>query len=303
MVMDEMHRFLDHGFIWFSWLAALLTLGALGLFLGFLGVNGLAALNLGLFFGEASPWQVIMGGQPAGEGIWPACVGTVYLVVLSSLLALPLGIGSGVYLAQYASPAPKRLFGFAVDLLAGIPSILMGLFGFALILFLRKTLFPQANTCLLLSAVCLALLVLPYLILTTQSSLEGLPAPIKVAGLSLGFTPWQNLVHILLPAASRGILSGIILAVGRAAEDTAVILLTGVVANAGTPQSLTDKYAALPFHIFYLAAEHRTTGELAQAYGAALILLLLTGTLYAIAYWLHATLVNKWEQKNIMLRR
>jgi phosphate transport system permease protein len=298
-----MHRFLDHGFTWFSWLAALLALGVVGVFLGFLGAKGLAALNLRLFFGEASPWQVIIGAQPAGEGIWPACVGTVYLVLLSSLLAIPLGIGSGIYLAQYASPAPKRLFGFAVDLLAGIPSILMGLFGFALILFLRKTLLPQANTCLLLSAACLALLVLPYLILTTQSSLEGLPAPMKVAGLSLGFTPWQNLVHILLPAASRGILSGVILAVGRAAEDTAVILLTGVVANAGVPQSLTDKYAALPFHIFYLAAEHRSAGELAQAYGAAFILLLLTGTLYAMAYWLHATLVNKWEQKNIVLRR
>ena len=106
----------------------------------------------------------------------------------------------------------------------------------------------------------LALLVLPYLILSTHSALEGLPHSLQVAGLSLGFTPWQNLVHILIPAASRGILSGVILAVGRAAEDTAVILLTGVVANAGAPQSLTDKFTALPFHIYYLAAEHRTAG-------------------------------------------
>lgn len=298
-----MQRVLEHGFTWFSWLAVLVTLGVVGLFLGFLGTKGLAPLDLELFFGEASPWQVITGSHPAGEGIWPACVGTIYLVLLSSLLAIPLGIGSGIYLAQYASPAPKKLFGFAVDLLAGIPSILMGLFGFALILFLRKTLLPQANTCLLLSAGCLALLVLPYLILTAQSSLEGLPANLKLAGLSLGFTPWQNLVHILLPAASRGLLSGVILAVGRAAEDTAVILLTGVVANAGVPHSLTDKYAALPFHIYYLAAEHRTAYELAKAYGAALILLLLTGTLYVVAYWLHATLVRKWDQKNLTFRR
>jgi phosphate transport system permease protein len=298
-----MYRRLGQGFTWFSWLSALITLGALGVFLGFLGVKGLGALDPRLFFGEASPWKVLLGMQSAGEGIWPACVGTIYLVLLASLLALPLGIGSGIYLAQYAPPVPKRFLSLAVDLLAGIPSILMGLFGFVLILFLRKTLLPQANTCLLLSAFCLALLVLPYLILTTQNALEGLPASLQVAGLSLGFTPWQNLVHILIPAASRGILSGVILAVGRAAEDTAVILLTGVVANAGAPQSLTDKFTALPFHIYFLAAEHRSAGELTQAFGAALVLLLLTASLYAVAYGLHASIAKKWEKQSLMIRR
>lgn len=295
-----MHRYLSFGFTSFGWLAALVTLGVVTVFAGFLGTKGLAALNLRLFFGDASPWQVLLGTQPAVGGLWPACLGTIYLVLLSSLLAIPLGIGSGIYLAQYASPAPKRLLGFAIDLLAGIPSILMGLFGFALILFLRKTFLPQANTGLLLSAGCLALLVLPYLILTTQTALEGLPLTLQVSGLSLGFTPWQNLVHILLPAASRGILSGIILAVGRAAEDTAVILLTGVVANAGAPQSLTDKFTALPFHIYYLAAEHRNAAELAQAFAAALILLLLTASLYALAYGLHAGIAKKWEHTPII---
>ena len=89
---DLRYRFLDRGFTWFSWLAALAVLGAVGIFLGFLGLNGLATLDLRLFFGEASPWQVIWGSQPAGEGLWPACVGTIYLVVLSSLLAIPLGV-------------------------------------------------------------------------------------------------------------------------------------------------------------------------------------------------------------------
>jgi len=287
-----MHRFFDRAFTWFSLLAALATIGTVAVYLGFLGAKGLAALDLRLFFGEIPPWQAIIGAQAAQEGLWPACVGTIYLVLLSSLLAIPPGICSGVYLAQYASPSTKKIFGFAFDLLAGIPSIVIGLFGFVLILFLRKTFLPQANTCLLLSAGCLALLVLPYLVLATQSSLEGLPSSLQIAGLSLGFTPWQNLVHILLPAASRGMMSGVILSVGRAVEDTAVILLTGVVANAGAPQSLTDKYAALPFHIYYLAAEHRTQEELAQAYGAALVLLLLTGSLYIAAYWLYGTLVR-----------
>lgn len=88
-----------------------------------------------------------------------------------------------------------------------------------------------------------------YIIFMTKTTLEALPHELRLADLSLGFTPWQNLVHILLPAAGQGILSGMILAVGRAAEDTAVILLAGVVANAGLPLGLLDKYEALPFHI------------------------------------------------------
>ena len=168
----------------------------------------------------------------------------------------------------------------------------MGLFGFALILFLRQTFLPQANTGLLLAAGCITLLVVSYLILTTQTSLEGLPETLKVAGLGLGFTTWQNTCHILLPAASRGIFGGVILSVGRAAEDTAVILLTGVVANAGLPRSVTDKFEALPFNIYYLAAEHRTPTDLDRGFGSALVLLALTGVLFLVAHLLHRATTN-----------
>ena len=228
-------------------------------------------------------------------------MGTVVLVLLSSLLAIPLGLASGIYLAHYATGSWKKWFSLAVELLAGIPSIFMGLFGFALILFLRKTLAPQANTCLLLSAGCLALLVLPYLILMTQTALEALPHELRLAGLSLGFTSWQNIVRVLLPAAGRGILSGVILAVGRAAEDTAVILLTGVVANSGLPSGILSKYEALPFHIFFLASEARSDVELAQGFGAALILLMLTAALFVGAYYLKSTFGKAWNPKNLLI--
>ncbi|MDD5642426.1 MAG: ABC transporter permease subunit [Syntrophales bacterium] len=286
--------------VW-SWLAVAITWGAVFLLLAFLGLRGLDTLNLALLFGKTPPWQAITGALPVWHGIWPACAGTVALVLLSSLLAIPVGLASGIYLAQYAGGPWKKWFSLAVELLAGIPSIVMGLFGFALILFLRKTLAPQANTCLLLSAVCLALLVLPYLILLTQTALEAIPADLKVVGLSLGFTPWQNLVQVLLPLAARGILSGVILAVGRAAEDTAVIMLTGVVANAGMPAGILDKYEALPFNIFYLAAEARSEAELAQGFGAALILLILTGALFLGAYYLQSTLSTAWDRKKLAL--
>jgi len=285
----------------FAWLAVAVVLGVVLLFLGFLVVRGLSTFNLGLFFGKTPVWAAITGRLPVWHGIWPACVGTVLLVVLASGLAIPLGVASGIYLAHYAQGAWKRWFGLAVEVLAGIPSILMGLFGFALILLLKKTIVPQANTCLLLSACCLALLVLPYLIFMTQTTLESLPEELRLAGLSLGFTPWQNMLHVLLPAASRGILSGVILAVGRAAEDTAVILLTGVVANAGLPSGILGKYEALPFHIFYLASQARTEAELAKGFGAALILLLITAALFLGAYYLKSTVTKSWDQKDLLI--
>jgi phosphate transport system permease protein len=284
-----------------AWLAVAVTLGIVLLFLGFLAGRGVDTLNLALFFGKTPPWAAIMGHLAVWHGIWPACVGTVALVSLASLLAIPLGLASGIYLAHYATGAWKRWFSLVVELLAGIPSILMGLFGFALILLLKRTVVPQANTCLLLSAGCLSLLVLPYLIVMTQTSLEGLPDELSLAGLSLGFTPCQNMVHILLPAASRGIFSGVILAVGRAAEDTAVILLTGVVANAGLPSGILDKYEALPFHIFYLASEARSEAELAKGFGAALILLFLTAALFLGAYYLKGTVTKSWDQKDLLI--
>jgi len=284
-----------------SWLAVLATLGMVLLFLGFLGVRGFDTLNLSLFFGNTPPWEAITGRLPVWHGIWPACVGTVALVLLSSLLAIPLGLASGIYLAHYATGFWKKWFCLAVELLAGIPSIVMGLFGFALILFIKKTVAPQANTGLLLSAGCLALLVLPYVILMTQTALEALPDELRLAGLSLGLTPWQNIVHVMLPAAGRGILSGVILAVGRAAEDTAVILLTGVVANSGLPSGILGKYEALPFHIFFLAAEARSDAELAQGFGAALILLMLTAALFLGAYYLKSTFTKTWDPKNLSI--
>ena len=122
-----------------------------------------------------------------------------------------------------------------------------------------------------------------------------------MAGLSLGFTPWQNIVHVLLPAAGRGMLSGVILAVGRAAEDTAVILLTGVVANSGLPSGILSKYEALPFHIFFLAAEARSDVELAQGFGAALILLMLTAALFLVAYYLKSIFTKTCTEKPVDL--
>jgi phosphate transport system permease protein len=279
-------RFLERLFFILAWFSAFVTLAVVGILLGFLVYRGFHTLGPGLFFGNTPTISAILGRVPVWNGIWPAVVGTLMLVLISTAIAVPLGLCSGVYLAEYASGRQKEWLSFAIDLLAGTPSIIMGLFGFALILLLRKTFLPQANLCLLVAAGCLALLVLPYMIRTTQVALEGLPEPTRLVGISLGFTRWQNIRHVLLPASSKAALSGVILSIGRAAEDTAVILLTGVVANAGLPASLTDKFEALPFSIYYLAAEYRTPSELDRGFGAALVLLLLTACLFVVARFL-----------------
>jgi phosphate transport system permease protein len=289
-----LNRWADRVFVLFCWAAAISVSLVICIFLGFLVYRGAGALNEALFFGDTPPWQAFIGRLPVWDGIWPACVGTLSLVLLSCSFAVPLGIASGIYLAEYASGRWKALSVLAVDLLAGLPSIVMGLFGFALILLLRKTILPTANTCLLLSAVCIALLVVPYLIRTTQTALESLDEPVRLVGPSLGLTHWQNVAHVLLPAAGRGMLSGVILAVGRAAEDTAVILLTGVVANAGMPQGISGKFEALPFTIYYLAAEHRTPEDLQRGFGAAIVLLCLTGLLFLAAQLIRRSLRRAW---------
>lgn len=249
----------------------------------FLLWRGGASIGSELFFGDTDPWQAILGLRPVWEGIWPACAGTVGLVGLTLCLAVVPGVGCGVFLAQYATARQRRIMGCAVDVLAGTPSIVMGVFGFTLILFLRRTVWPDANTCLLLAAGCLALLVLPVLIVTTREALEAVPHELVLTAAALGFTREQNLRLVQLPAAAKGIWSGVVLALGRAVEDTAVILLTGVVANAGLPAGLGAKFEALPFFIYYTAAQYQTPEELNRGFGAALVLLLLATLLLLTA--------------------
>lgn len=266
----------------FSRLSALLVATVVLFLLAFLLWRGWPGLGPDLLFGQGEAWSALLGRRPVFDGIWPSVVGTLQLVLGASLLALPVGILTGIHLAENPGKSPGRVLRLAVDVLAGVPSIIMGLFGFGMILVLRHTLFPRANTGLLPAMICLALLVLPYLARTTENALKALPRELRLAGPSLGMTPGQSLRRILLPAARPGILSGILLAVGRVAEDTAVILMTGAVANSGLPGRLTGKFQALPFDIYYLAAEHRGPEDLTRAFATALVLLgLTTGLLLA----------------------
>lgn len=268
------------------------TVGAL---LVYLVRRGLPEFGMELLFGKTPPLEAIFAGRPVWEGIWPALVGTFCLIGLTLCLALAPGIGCGVYLAEYAGPRARRVAGAAVDVLAGTPSIVMGLFGFTLILFLRRTVMPDANTCLLLAAGCLALLVLPVLIVNTREALEAVPDELRAAAAASGFSKGQRLRNILLPSAGQGIGGGVILALGRAAEDTAVIMLTGVVANAGLPAGIGAKFEALPFTVYYIAAQYQDQAELARGFGASLVLLCLSCGLVLLARCMERGFRKRWK--------
>jgi phosphate transport system permease protein len=264
----------------FAWLAGIGLVAVFAVIVGFLLYRGGSVLNPGLLFGDTPPLEALLLHRPVFDGLFPALVGTLTLVLLALFAAVPVGVAAGIYLAEYCRGRLRRLLGLLFDLLAGIPSIVIGLFGLSLTIFLHHHFFPRLFPCLLISALSLAFLVLPYLVRTTQAALEEVPPEIRLGGAALGASRLQNLFSVLLPHALKGIGSGVLLATGRCAEDTAVIMLTGVVASAGIPHSLLGSYEALPFYIFYISSQYADRAELQRGYGAAIILLLLCGLLF-----------------------
>ena len=268
-----------------SWLMTVVLGSTVLVFVGYLVVKGFPVLGTNLVFGQVPPLQALLGHARVFDGIFAAVAGTLYLVTLSTVLAIPVGVCSGIHLAEYAGPGTRKLFGFFFDILAGIPSIVIGLFGFSAAIFLHKQFSDRWGPCLLISAMSLAFLVLPYIIRSTQVSLENLPAHIRKTAPALGATKIQNISYVLLPRALPGIFSGIILSIGRCAEDTAVIMLTGVVATAGIPSSLLSQYEALPFYIYYISGQYADQAELSGGYGACLILLGTCAVLFMLAHY------------------
>ncbi len=280
----------------FTWLCGLILVGAFGTLVVFLLINGLLALDFELIFGSTAIGDALFLKRVVIDGLLPAIVGTCLLIIIALGTALPLGLGAGIYLAEYAGKISKSFFSLIFDLLAGVPSIVIGLFGFSLTLYLHKH-FTSIMPCLLISGLALGLLVLPYLIRSTQTALEELPTTLRLTAAALGADQAATLRFVLLPQAVSGIFSGIILAIGRAAEDTAVIMLTGVVATAGIPRSLFSNYEALPFYIYYTASQFRNQQELQRGFGAALILLILCALLFTLA-----GLVRKKVSKRLMAK-
>jgi phosphate transport system permease protein len=251
--------------------AAVIVLAILVIILGYIIIKGLPAIS----------WEFLT--QPPkdlgrGGGIYPAIVGTLYLVAGAILIALPLGVGAAIYLVEYTREGRiTRLIRNGVDLLNGTPSIVFGLFGFAFIV-----LYLTVGVSLLAGQITLALMILPTVIRTTEESLKNIPQSLREGSLALGATKWQTISKVVIPPAVPGIVTGAILCIGRAAGETAPIMFTAVVFSSRfLPDSVFDPVMALPYHLFILATN--VPGASANMYGTALVLLILVVGMYAIA--------------------
>lgn len=236
--------------------ALLLVMGALVFVLAYILGQSAACLNL--------PGVL--------AGLYPMVLTTLYLALLSIAIALPVGVITAVFLNEYAADtAPIRLLRLAIETLAGIPSILYGLFG--LLVFCR---FFRLGQSILSGALTLSVMILPVIIRTAEESLKTIPGAFREGSLSLGATKFQTILHAVLPQAVPGIVTSAILAIGRAAGESAPVLLTvGLAKNA--PKSLLDSGRALTIHLYYLTKEAISPGDFGEAFtsAAALIVLVL----------------------------
>jgi len=229
-------------------------------------------------------------------GIWPEFLGTCYLTIGAILLAVPMGLISAIYLVEYANPDNPlvRLIRTCISTLAGVPSIVFGLFGLA---FFINTVHVSDSKSVLAGSMTLALLILPLIIRSAEEAILAVPGTYKEASLSLGASRWRTVVTVLLPAALPGVLTGIVISMGRAAGETAPIIFTAAVSEARTPplsEALFEPTYALPWNIYNIATEHQAVDEIRHVqYGMVLTLVMLVLVLNSAAIYLRARISRK----------
>jgi len=208
-------------------------------------------------------------------GIFPTLVGTFLLPLLAIAIALPLGLGTAVYLAEYTQETRfTRTLRFGTDCLAGIPSIIFGLFGF--IFFVIKL---KMGWCLLSGALTLAIMVLPTILRTSEEALRSVPNAYREVSFSLGATRWETVLKVVLPNALPGIVTGVILSIGRSIGETAAVIFTAG-SSLRMPMTAFDSVRTMSVH-FYILAREGISNENAYATAAVLIMTVLLVNLVA----------------------
>jgi phosphate transport system permease protein len=213
-------------------------------------------LNLSFVFGE--------------HGILPMIVTTLYVVIVSIVVALPIGIATAIFLNEYSGNSPLiRILRLAIETLAGIPSIIYGLFG--LLIFCRMMGFGQS---IIAGAFTLSIMILPVIIRTTEESLKSIPDTFREGSLALGATKFQTIVHVVLPSALPGIVTSVILAIGRVVGESAPVLLTvGLTRN--MPRTIFESGRTLTIHLYYLTNEAVRPEDFGIAFATAFVLVIL----------------------------
>lgn len=241
-------------------------------------------------------WEFIFGiprkGMTEG-GIYPALAGTVLVTIITAIFSIPVGVAAAVYLHEYARDNfLTKAIRASIRNLAGIPSIIYGLFGVAF--FVEGM---GLGSSVISSGLTLGLMTLPYIITSAEEALRSVPQSYREGALALGATKWESISSVALPAAIPGITTGAILGLSRAAGETAPILFTGVTFYLRfPPDNLNSEFMALPYHLYILSTQHHAIEQVRPlAYGTALVLILLVVLLNVIAFFIrqHYTKLNK----------
>ena len=235
-------------------------------------------------------WEFLSTGAVdagRGGGIFPFIVSTVFITVVALAIATPLGVGTAIYLTEYTRETmATRVVRFAAECLAGIPSIILGLFGF-----ITFVLFLKLSWSILSGGLTLAIMILPTIIRTSEEAIISVPQNQRDVSTSLGGTRWQTVTRVVLPSALPGIVTGIMLSVGRCIGETAAVIFTAGSALP-TPTSIFASGRTLAVHFYILATE---TDAFDMAYGTAAVLVIAILTINVMAYWTMHRIVRKFS--------
>ncbi len=244
------------------WLAAFLTIAIMFLILFQILSEGIPVLNIRFFIDSPKS----MGRE---GGIFSTIIGTLALTALAVLVATPLGVGTAIFLREYTKESRiSRIIRFGTDCLAGVPSIIFGLFGFVFFV-----IYLNMGWSILAGGLTLTAMILPTIICTAEEAIKSIPPSYREVSYSLGGTKWQTVIHAIIPNALPGIITGVILGIGRSIGETAAIILTAG-SSLVMPTSLFSPIRTMAVH-FYILAREGISMEMAYGTGAVLILLVL----------------------------
>lgn len=282
MTRGQINRLKDKVFAYFGVFCTLIGLVILAFFIGNIFYDGITRID----------WDFLTNlpsRKAEKAGILTAWAGSIWIVIFTFLIVVPLGIAAGIYLEEYGKKSKlSELLEVNISNLAGVPSVIYGLLGLEIF----GRLFGMGNSILAGSAT-LALLVLPIVIVATREALKAVPPSIRAASYGLGATKWQTVWHQVLPASFGGILTGVILAISRAVGEAAPLIVIGALAYLPfTPSSPMDEFTVLPIQIFNWISRPQHEFSI-NAAAAIIVLLLITFVMNGIAVYFR----NKWQKK------
>ncbi len=260
------------------WLCTAIALAVLVFIVAFVLSKGLPGLTLSFLTEEARR----MGKE---GGVFPFIIATLYVTAIAILIATPLGVGAAIYLTEYTRGGKiNSVIRFGADCLAGVPSIIFGLFGFVLFV-----LYLKLGWSMISGGLTIALMVLPMIIRTSEEAIRAVPYSFREVSFGLGSTRWQTITKVVLPSALPGILTGIILSIGRSVSETAAVMLTAG-SSLRVPVSPSDSGRTLAYHFYTLAREGISVSK---AYTTATVLIIAILVINFAAYWLMRRFIAK----------